>query len=280
MTNSTMLGAILVASTGRQLGIGLARCSAISRSGETWTTNTTSPKVRDVMSHRPVTVGPNVRVSAAGRLLREGQIPTSRSSSMTTDWWASSASGTAAFSSILWDLSPSLRARFEQARQALEEIEVGDVMTREPVTTTPDARLAEAAAQMFEHRIGCLPVVKGGCLVGLSTEADALAALADSLGHVLVWSWSGSSAPRAGSEHVLGHDSARPRGTSACTRSASEKRVGWDPCCLAWPSSSPAAIEWPFSRWLSSFFRACPCCHAWTSAVRPARPVTEAPLRA
>jgi CBS domain len=118
----------------------------------------------------------------------------------------------AAFSSILWDLSPSLRARFEQARQALEEIEVGDVMTREPVTTTPDARLAEAAAQMFEHRIGCLPVVEGGCLVGLSTEADALAALADSLGHVLVWSWSGSSAPRAGSEHVLGHDSARPRG--------------------------------------------------------------------
>lgn len=138
------------------------------------------------MTRDPVTIGPKERVAAAARMLREGQIrhlPVVDDDDRLVGIISERDLRGAAFSSVLWaHLSPTLRARFEQAHRALEEIEVGGVMTWHPVTATPDATLAEAAAQMFERRIGCLPVVEGGRLVGLLTEADALAALADILG--------------------------------------------------------------------------------------------------
>lgn len=49
---------------------------------------------------------------------------------------------------------------------------VKEVMTDPAVTTTPDAPLVDAAARMLEAKIGCMPVVDGGRLVGILTEAD------------------------------------------------------------------------------------------------------------
>ena len=40
------------------------------------------------------------------------------------------------------------------------------------VTATPAMDLASAARLMLEHRIGGLPVVEGGTLVGIITESD------------------------------------------------------------------------------------------------------------
>lgn len=55
---------------------------------------------------------------------------------------------------------------------------VGEVMTHGPITTTPEATLADAAALLVRHRIGCLPVVDAkGRLVGIFSETDALRAL-------------------------------------------------------------------------------------------------------
>ncbi|MEO6027095.1 MAG: CBS domain-containing protein [Candidatus Binatia bacterium] len=45
-------------------------------------------------------------------------------------------------------------------------------MTTAVVSTTPGATLAEAAKTMLERKIGCLPVVDGGRLVGILTESD------------------------------------------------------------------------------------------------------------
>jgi CBS domain-containing protein len=49
---------------------------------------------------------------------------------------------------------------------------VNEVMTTELVTTTPDTPLAEAARLMAHRKLGCLPVVEDGKLVGILTEGD------------------------------------------------------------------------------------------------------------
>ena len=49
---------------------------------------------------------------------------------------------------------------------------VKEVMTNNPVTIAPGASVGEAAREMLERRIGCLPVVEGGRLVGILTESD------------------------------------------------------------------------------------------------------------
>lgn len=61
------------------------------------------------------------------------------------------------------------------ARHGLTEsstIAVGDVMTRELVTVSPQTTTLEAIRLMRAHQISCLPVVEENRLVGLVTERD------------------------------------------------------------------------------------------------------------
>lgn len=51
---------------------------------------------------------------------------------------------------------------------------VGDIMSSEPITITPDATVTEAARTMVENRVGALPVVEGERLVGIVTEGDLI----------------------------------------------------------------------------------------------------------
>jgi CBS domain-containing protein/gamma-glutamylcysteine synthetase len=51
-------------------------------------------------------------------------------------------------------------------------IPVGEVMRRDPVVIGPDTTTPRAIAIMRERRVGCLPVVQGGRLVGIVTEHD------------------------------------------------------------------------------------------------------------
>ena len=60
-------------------------------------------------------------------------------------------------------------------KKVMEAILVKEVMATELLTTTPDARLSEAALSMSEQKIGCLPVVEDGKLVGILTEGDFVA---------------------------------------------------------------------------------------------------------
>ena len=57
-------------------------------------------------------------------------------------------------------------------------MKVRDVMTREPVTVTPETTIREAAALLRERHIGGLPVVEGGRVEGMITESDIMGLLA------------------------------------------------------------------------------------------------------
>jgi CBS domain-containing protein len=51
-------------------------------------------------------------------------------------------------------------------------IELAEIMTHDVVTATPDMTLTQVARTMLELRIGGLPVVENGEIVGMITESD------------------------------------------------------------------------------------------------------------
>ncbi|HXX38367.1 MAG TPA: CBS domain-containing protein [bacterium] len=59
---------------------------------------------------------------------------------------------------------------------------VGSVMTPAPFTTHPLAPIEQAAARMRDLRVGALPVLDGGRLVGIVTESDIFDAFLELLG--------------------------------------------------------------------------------------------------
>jgi CBS domain-containing membrane protein len=63
-------------------------------------------------------------------------------------------------------------------RKMLDSLLVKEVMSSDVITTGPDTPLIEAARVLLERKIGCLPVVEGGQLVGILTEADFVAIFA------------------------------------------------------------------------------------------------------
>jgi CBS domain-containing protein len=64
------------------------------------------------------------------------------------------------------------------ARAALKALIVRDVMTREVVTIDANATVEEAAARLLKHKVGCLPVLERGDLVGIVTTSDLLHGIA------------------------------------------------------------------------------------------------------
>ena len=55
------------------------------------------------------------------------------------------------------------------------DLTIADLMTRDPVTVTPAASLAEATACMVAHRVSEVPVVDAARrVVGILTEGDLL----------------------------------------------------------------------------------------------------------
>jgi len=59
----------------------------------------------------------------------------------------------------------------------------GDLMTRNPTTTTPDHSVADAMEIMSDGRFRHLPVVQGGKLVGLVSIGDVVKARIDQQEH-------------------------------------------------------------------------------------------------
>jgi acetoin utilization protein AcuB len=66
----------------------------------------------------------------------------------------------------------------------LSNLAVKDVMVKQEdlVTIEPDATLEEAAQLMVQNKIGCLPVLEEGVVLGIITEIDLLNELTDLLG--------------------------------------------------------------------------------------------------
>jgi CBS domain-containing protein len=65
------------------------------------------------------------------------------------------------------------------AGKKAETIVVKDIMTTDLLTVTPQTTTLEAIALMREHKIGCLPVLENGKLVGIVTAYDFLSLSAE-----------------------------------------------------------------------------------------------------
>ncbi len=75
----------------------------------------------------------------------------------------------------LVDRAKLLRHLVRHTGHALPDCAIHDFLLRDPVTIAPDARADEAVRLMRQHRIGSLPVVENGVLVGLLSERRLLA---------------------------------------------------------------------------------------------------------
>jgi CBS domain-containing protein len=64
-----------------------------------------------------------------------------------------------------------------EVRELMARVAVEEIMVSNVVTIDPDATIAEASNLMFEHRIGALPVVENGRVVGILTNSDILQGL-------------------------------------------------------------------------------------------------------
>jgi acetoin utilization protein AcuB len=72
---------------------------------------------------------------------------------------------------------PALAGQAGLAPHRVKAPRVRDVMTWSVVTTQAETPLVQAALTMFQRRIGSLPVVADGRLVGILTEHDVLTGL-------------------------------------------------------------------------------------------------------
>ena len=142
-------------------------------------------QVRDVMTKAPMTIDPEAPLATAVAVMRERELrhlpvvdDAGRLIGIVTDRDLRSAIVAPAFAEYL----PSEeRRRLRSLATTLENLRVRDVMTWGAVTIGPEAPIAQAAAVMTSARVGCLPVVDGGRLVGIVTKQDALKALAATL---------------------------------------------------------------------------------------------------
>lgn len=126
-------------------------------------------QVADIMTPNPVTVTPRNAIRTAINLMREGgyrRLPVvdrGRLVGIITDR----------------DLRRAANSPFVVREQwydnfILDHIEVGSCMTPNPLTIEPSASIAEAARLMRNHKIGGLPVIADGQLLGIITDTDLL----------------------------------------------------------------------------------------------------------
>lgn len=63
----------------------------------------------------------------------------------------------------------------------LANLHIEDIMTENPLTLSPDDRVATAAKIMLEQKLGGIPVTDHGKLVGIITETDIFRMLVNEL---------------------------------------------------------------------------------------------------
>lgn len=79
------------------------------------------------------------------------------------------------------DMSSAVVQERRYVEYILDRIQVRGIMTPNPITVTPDTPIEEAARLILENKIGGLPVVEEGELVGIITETDLIRTLVEML---------------------------------------------------------------------------------------------------
>ena len=122
---------------------------------------------RDLMTGNPVTITGNTSLTAASRLMKGKGIrhlPVVESGKvvgMVTWGDIRKASASDATTLSVYELT-----------YLLDKLPVSSIMTRHPITIAPTSTITCAAQIMLENKIGGLPVIEQGKLVGILTESD------------------------------------------------------------------------------------------------------------
>jgi acetoin utilization protein AcuB len=125
--------------------------------------------VKDIMMGSPVTLKPEDTLALANDLIALGRIrhiPVVKDGRLVGLLSERDLMGTAA--TTIFGLKQ------KSASALLKSVLIKDVMKKRVVTVKPDTPITEAAHLMKEKRIGCVPVVSDGALVGLVTTTDIL----------------------------------------------------------------------------------------------------------
>jgi acetoin utilization protein AcuB len=123
--------------------------------------------VKDRMSHPAITVQPDLPIMEALRLMQQQAIrrlpvmQKGRLVGIVSEKDLLHASPSDATSLSVWEIN-----------YLVSKITVGNVMTRKVLTVVEDTAIEEAARIMVDNKIGGLPVMRDGQIVGLITETD------------------------------------------------------------------------------------------------------------
>jgi acetoin utilization protein AcuB len=124
-------------------------------------------RVRDLMTPGPITVGPATPMLDARQRMADARI---RHLVVVED---SRLVGIITDRDIRLNLpSPATSLSVWEINALLARLTVGEVMSRSVIVVDSARSAAEAARLMVDHKIGALPVVDGGRLIGIVTESD------------------------------------------------------------------------------------------------------------
>lgn len=128
-------------------------------------------KVRELMTREPLCVSVDTPVVDARRMMVEHRIR----HLLVKD--AGRLAGIVTDRDIRLNLpSPATSLSVWEVNYLLARMTVDSVMTSTVLTVDPDRDVVEAAGIMLDHKIGALPVVEDGMVVGIMTETDILRA--------------------------------------------------------------------------------------------------------
>jgi acetoin utilization protein AcuB len=129
--------------------------------------------VRDIMSPKPITVDPSTPILDARQRMANARI---RHLIVTE---GAQVAGIITDRDIRLNLpSPATSLSVWEVNYLLARLTVGEVMTRSVIVIDSARPAAEAASIMVDHKIGALPVLDDGRLIGIVTESDFVRAAA------------------------------------------------------------------------------------------------------
>ena len=134
--------------------------------------------VRERMSTKPVTISKDVSIIEALRVMRQKQVR--RLPVLDQD---GNMVGIVSEKDLLYaSPSPATSLSIYEMHDLLSRLRVSELMTTDLITVTPDIPLEEAARIMADNKLGGLPVVENGNLVGIITETDIFKVFLELLG--------------------------------------------------------------------------------------------------
>ena len=133
--------------------------------------------IKDRMTRSPITAPPEIPMQEALKLMRERGIrrlpvvdKKGKLVGIVSDRDLLHASPSDATSLSVWELN-----------YLLSKVTLKELMTTPVITVTPETPVQEAARIMAEKKIGGLPVVQAGKVVGIITETDLFRVLLELL---------------------------------------------------------------------------------------------------